>query len=69
MKIYWNEFYKENEMIEVGQVWPSRYQRDFSTKITLIFHLNYHRLLPPTKRTVNITLTFNFLSSIKYYSL
>ena len=52
MKIHWNEFYEViNVMIEVGQVWPSRYARDFSTKITLIFHSHYHRLLSTTKQT------------------
>ena len=37
MVMHWNEFYDEHEKIKVGQVLPSRYQRDFSTKITLIF--------------------------------
>ena len=54
--MHWNEFYKENEMIEVGQIWPSGWLRDFSTKITLNFHSYYHRLLSPTKRAVNVHL-------------
>ena len=54
MVMHWNEFYKENEMIEVGQVWPSKYPRDYSTKIILIFHFHYHRLLLTTKRVVHV---------------
>ena len=54
MVIHWNEFYEENEMIEVGQALPSKQAGDFSTKITLIFYSHYHRLLPPTKQTVNV---------------
>ena len=37
MVMHYNGFYEK--MIEVGQAWPSRYLRDFSTKITLIFIL------------------------------
>ena len=38
----------------VGEACSSRYQKDFSTKITLVFHFHYHRLLLFTKRTVII---------------
>ena len=46
-------FMKKNEMIDFRQAWSSRQPRDFSTKITLVFHSYYHRLLLSTKRAVS----------------
>ena len=51
MVMHWNEFYKENEMIEVGQALVAK--RFFNQNYTS-FHSHYHHLIPATKRAENV---------------
>ena len=59
----WNEFYEENEMIEIGQAWLSRQPKAFSTKITLIFIP-----LPSFIATYQMGHKFISISSFQYHS-